>query len=86
MLSFDASVCTDLKESTSREWLETNGLGGFACSTISGINTRRYHSLLTIATTPPVGRIRILSKVEESLSIEDQFYNLSANIYPNAIY
>jgi len=86
MLSFDASVCTDLKESTSKEWLETNGLGGFACSTISGINTRRYHSLLTIATTPPVGRIRILSKVEESLSIEDQFYNLSANIYPNAIY
>jgi len=40
----------------SREWLETDGLGGFASGTVSGIRTRRYHALLLTATTPPTGR------------------------------
>src|SRR5689334_4101314 len=48
------------------EWLETNGLGGFASSTVAGINTRRYHGLLTAATMPPVGRVVLLSKMEET--------------------
>lgn len=38
-----------------REWLETNGLGGYASSTVAGIHTRRYHGLLIAATKPPVG-------------------------------
>ena len=41
-------------------WLETNGLGGFASSTIIGLNTRRYHGLLFAATQPPVGRTSLL--------------------------
>ena len=49
-----------------REWLETNGLGGFASSTITGLNTRRYHGLLVAATKPPVGRMVLLSKLEET--------------------
>ena len=51
-------------ERLNREWLETNGLGGFASSTLAGINTRRYHGLLTAATKPPVGRMVLLSKLE----------------------
>ncbi|MBM4046462.1 MAG: hypothetical protein FJ279_15235, partial [Planctomycetes bacterium] len=43
MIIFDRSVCSNLAISLSKEWLETNGLGGFACSTIVGLNTRRYH-------------------------------------------
>lgn len=43
------------------EWLETDGLGGFASGTISGIRTRRYHGLLTVATTPPTGRILLVN-------------------------
>jgi hypothetical protein len=35
---------------SSNEWLETNGIGGFSSSTISGLNTQRYHCLLTAAT------------------------------------
>src|ERR1700683_2711980 len=65
MLSLTADVCRDREIASQREWLETNGLGGFASSTITGLNTRRYHGLLTAATKPPVGRIVMLSKVEE---------------------
>lgn len=86
MLSFSSEVCGDLKESVSREWLETNGLGGFACGTISGINTRRYHSLLTAALHPPVKRYRLLSKFEETLIVNGRAYNFSANFYPNTTY
>jgi predicted glycogen debranching enzyme len=39
------------------EWLEADGLGGFASGTVSGIRTRRYHALLLTATTPPAGRM-----------------------------
>ena len=49
MIEFSRDVCGNLDVALKREWLETNGLGGFASSTIVGLNTRRYHSLLTAA-------------------------------------
>ena len=54
----------DFDGSMAREWLETNGLGGFSSSTIIGLNTRRYHGLLPAATKPTVGLIVMLSKLE----------------------
>jgi len=86
MISFNADACTDFEESSNLEWLETNGLGGFACSTISGANTRRYHGLLTAATRPPLGRVTMLSKFEETLKIDGQHIDLSTNQYENAIH
>jgi glycogen debranching enzyme len=80
-IEFDRPVCGDLGEACSREWLETNGIGGFACSTIAGMNTRRYHALLTAATRPPVGRVVLLSKLEETLVIGEQRFELSVNQY-----
>src|ERR1043166_9397352 len=65
MIRFDRNICGDLDAAIAREWLETNGLGGFSSSTIAGMNTRRYHGLLTAATKPPVGRFLLLSKFEE---------------------
>jgi len=47
--------------STPREWLETDGLGGFASGTVEGIRTRRYHALLLAATTPPTGRMVLVN-------------------------
>ena len=67
-------------------WLETNGLGGFASSTIIGLNTRRYHGLLVAATKAPVGRLVLLSKLEETLLIEGKRFDLSANRYPGVIH
>jgi predicted glycogen debranching enzyme len=86
MIQFDGNICADLQAATRREWLETNGIGGFASSTIAGLNTRRYHGLLTAATKPPVGRLLLLSKLEETLVIGDQRFELSANQYPGAVH
>src|SRR5215213_8715454 len=54
--------------------------------TVVGLNTRRYHGLLTAATKPPVGRLVLLSKLEETLIIDGQRYELSANQYPGAVH
>ncbi|PYV72360.1 MAG: glycogen debranching protein [Acidobacteria bacterium] len=86
MIQFKKSVCADLTEALSREWLETNGIGGFASSTIIGLNTRRYHGLLVAATKPPVGRYVLLSKLDETLFIEGHAIDLSANRYPGAVH
>ena len=86
MIRFDHSVCTDLEHARNLEWLETNGLGGFSSSTITGLNTRRYHGLLTAATKPPVARFVLLSKMEETLLIDGRRYDLSTNQYPGAVY
>jgi predicted glycogen debranching enzyme len=85
-IQIDSLTCADLPEASSREWLETNGIGGFASSTIIGLNSRRYHSLLTAATKPPVGRVVLLSKLEETLVIDAGRFELSTNQYKGAIH
>ena len=85
MLSFDRQICTGFEAASSREWLETNGIGGFASGTISGANTRRYHGLLTAATRPPLGRITVLSKYEETVEIDGRQFELSSNRYLSGV-
>src|SRR5437764_3503270 len=86
MIRFEPSICGDIDQALHREWLETNGLGGFACSTIAGTNTRRYHGLLTAATNPPVGRMLLLSKLEETVVVGEQRFEISTNEYDGAIH
>src|SRR3954464_13459938 len=86
MIHFDERTCRNLDEAVAREWLETNGLGGYASSTVIGLNTRRYHGLLVAATKPPVGRMVLLSKVEETLIVGGRSYELSCNRYPGVIH
>jgi predicted glycogen debranching enzyme len=86
MIQFNQETCGNLASASTREWLETNGLGSFSSSTITGLNTRRYHGLLVAATKPPVGRILMLSKLEETLIVNGRRYELSANQYPNAVH
>jgi predicted glycogen debranching enzyme len=86
MIQFTKETIGDLDAALCREWLETNGLGGFASSTIVGLNTRRYHGLLVAATKPPVGRLVVLSKLEETLFIDGQPFSLSANRYPGVVH
>src|SRR6187399_1319258 len=50
--------------SDTHEWLEADGLGGFASGTVSGIRTRRYHALLLTATTPPTGRMVLVNGLD----------------------
>ena len=86
MISFNRQTCGDLDAALRSEWLETNGLGGFASSTIIGLNNRRYHGLLVAATKPPVGRIVMLSKLEETLFIDGRPFDLSTNRYPGIVH
>jgi predicted glycogen debranching enzyme len=85
MIKFDRTVCSDIGASSSREWLETNGIGGFASGTISGSGTRRYHALLTAAARPPLGRVRLLTKFEESIVYNGAEVKLSTNRFPGAV-
>ena len=86
MIRLGEEICSNLDFSSSREWLETNGIGGFASATITGCHTRRYHGLLVAATKPPVGRFVLLSKLEETLIVDDRRIELSTNRYPGVVH
>lgn len=79
-------LLTSFPASSSREWLETNGIGGYASSSVAGANTRRYHGLLVASTKPPLGRVVLLSKFEETVIIDDERYEISCNQYPDKIH
>ncbi len=74
-----------LEKAIEREWIITNGLGGYASSTILGINTRKYHGLLVAPLMPPAGRYLILSKLDESITLGDNNYTFYSNIGKNYI-
>ena len=59
--------CGDLASAERREWLCTNGIGGFASGTVAGTLTRRYHGLLVAALKPPLGRTLLCTKVDETV-------------------
>ncbi len=86
MINFGSEICGDFAAASSREWLETNGIGGFACSTLAGANTRRYHALLTPAMNPPLGRITTVSKFEEIVTIDGEVFEISANQFASGVY
>src|ERR1043165_1010269 len=86
MIRLGQDICEDLSAALTREWLETNGLGGYASSTIAGVNTRRYHGLLVAATQPPVGHLVMLSKLEEVIVIDGRRHELSTNQYPGVVH
>jgi predicted glycogen debranching enzyme len=72
-------ICNYLPLAEQREWLVTNGLGGYAAGTIAGIPTRRYHGLLVAALKPPVGRTLLLAKLDETVSGNSHTFPLFAN-------
>lgn len=76
---------TPLEEMAALEWLETDGLGGYASATVCGMHTRRYHGLLMGALNPPLGRFLFLSRLEETLVVGDDAYELATNRYPGTV-
>lgn len=75
----------DLKDGLTKEWIITNGIGGYASSTVLGINTRKYHGLLVAPLEPPTRRTLILSKLDESVEIKGKKYDLYSNMCKNYI-
>lgn len=75
-MDFGKAYWRTFEQGIEREWLLTNGIGGFASSTIIGANTRRYHGLLVASLKPPTSRHLILSKIDESVAINGKTYNI----------
>lgn len=79
LLTLGRDICGAWDEAIGREWLVTNGLGGYACGTVAGANTRRYHSFLMASLRPPVERTLLVAKVDLTVGYRGMLYPLSAN-------
>ena len=78
-VQFGREICGVLDVAEQREWLVTNGIGGFASGTVSGNLTRRYHGLLLAALQPPVGRMQLVAKLDEIARYDGADYALGTN-------
>ncbi len=79
MIEFGRDILNSQENATNREWLVTNGIGGFASGTLAGVNTRTYHALLVAALNPPLDRHVLVSGIDEEIIYKDRRYNLYAN-------
>ncbi len=83
----DRERLADFEAASQLEWLETNGLGGYAASTVVGAHTRRYHGLLVAATTPPTGRRVLLSRLDETVrTASGETFALGASRFPGVVH
>ncbi|MBI3668207.1 MAG: glycogen debranching enzyme family protein [Acidobacteria bacterium] len=78
-VEFGREICGSLDAASEREWLVTNGIGGYASGTVAGLATRRYHGLLVAALQPPLGRTLLVSKLDETAHYSGRAYALAAN-------
>lgn len=85
-LTKDISTLQHYDEAARHEWIETNGLGGWASSSIIGAHTRRYHGILIAAVNPPTERFVAVSKMDETILINDRAFELSSNNYGDTVH
>ena len=78
--------CQNLHVALRSEWLETNGIGGYASSSIHNCNTRKYHGLLVAGLADPAGRFTLLSKYEDSIMTGHGEISISSNCYPGVMH
>src|SRR3989442_8867778 len=79
IVGFGREICGDLAAAERREWLCTNGVGGFASGTVAGLLGRRYHGLLVAALEPPLGRTLLVATVDETVAYDGLERQLSTN-------
>ncbi len=80
-ITFDRSICCDLNATISREWLVTNGLGGYATGTVAGVLTRMQHGLLVASLPDTLTPQLLLAKIDEEVIFDQRTYNLGTNEY-----
>ncbi|OLD81677.1 MAG: glycogen debranching protein [Acidobacteria bacterium 13_1_20CM_58_21] len=78
-VQFGREICGDLVAAESREWLVTNGIGGYASGTVAGSQTRRYHGVLIAALQPPVGRTQLVSTIDEIVHYAGADFSLATH-------
>jgi len=84
-IRIEKDITRDFERATGIEWLETNGLGGWAGTTVAGAHSRRYHGLLVAATQAPASRTVLLSRLDETLHVEGETFELSCNRFPGSV-
>ena len=85
-IEFGKEICQEFDLGIKKEWIETNTLGAYSSSTIYGLNTRRYHGLFVIPEDSIYKRINVLSKLEESIFVENRIYEISTNQFIGGVY
>jgi len=80
-IEFDRTMCCDLNETISREWLITNGLGGYAAGTVAGTLTRMQHGLLVASLREVPSPRLLLAKLDEEVLFDQRTYYLGTNEY-----
>jgi predicted glycogen debranching enzyme len=85
-INLNQEMLSHFEDEIREEWLVTNGLGGYASSTVLGINTRKYHGLLVAALHPPGDRRVFLTKLDEDLSIGSEVYRLGTNEFQDGFF
>src|SRR5664279_1567338 len=86
LLAKDKTVLGNFQKASELEWLETNGLGGWSGSTLCGCHTRRYHGLLMAAIVPPAERMLLLSKLDETIVLDGNRFDLGVNDYGDTLH
>ncbi|MDH5450620.1 MAG: amylo-alpha-1,6-glucosidase, partial [Candidatus Bathyarchaeota archaeon] len=84
-INIQPNILSNLEKAIQMEWVVTNSLGGYASSTILGINTRKYHGLLVAAFNPPTDRRVLLAKLDEEIEVENKKYSLGSNEFRHGI-
>jgi predicted glycogen debranching enzyme len=85
-ITLNREMLSKFEDAIQKEWLVTNGLGGYASSTVLGVNTRKYHGLLIAAVQPPRDRRVFLTKLDEDIGIDDTVYRLGANEFQTGFF
>jgi predicted glycogen debranching enzyme len=85
-ITFSKDNLSNFEDAIKNEWLVTNGLGGYASSTVLGLNTRKYHAFLVAALRPPGERTVVLSKLDEDIKVGEKTLQLGANDFRHDIY
>src|SRR4051812_18508045 len=78
-MTLPRSCIAQQPDALAREWLVTNGIGGFACGTVSQANTRRYHGWLTASLRPPVDRVVMVAKADVTVTLGQRRYQIGCN-------
>ncbi len=82
---FTKDISSTFDKNLKNEWLVTNGIGGYASSTIIGVNTRKYHGLLIASLDNSINRVMTLSKFNEYVKVENNKFSISSNECHNYI-
>lgn len=85
-INLPREMLSKIENAREKEWIISNGLGGYASSTVLGVNTRKYHGILVAAFHPPRDRMLCLAKLDEELIIGNNFYPLFSNEFQSGIF